>query len=480
MRLALRTLCAFVGGAAVAAAVHAQAPSAATTAAGSGPYPALMEADAGLTTHMVYRPRDLAVLGERKMPIVVWGNGACVNAGNAFRPFLTEIASYGFLAVAIGPLGPERAVANQPPAAGPAPAAPAPRGQGAPALPPAATKASQLIDAINWAIAENGRKGSRYFGKLDTSKIAAMGMSCGGLQAIDAAHDPRVTTLGVWNSGVIANGPDPRVFAGAEATKESLQTLRVPAIYVSGDPSDIAFPNAEDDFARLSHIPVFRAWREKTGHGGTYHEPNGGAFGRVAVAWLRFQLQGDTRAATMFVGANCGLCGNPEWHVSKKGIDTMKTGAQPPAPGLAFAFELRATVAAPTVLGQVPNGTRRIVDITGGTFEGPGIKGMVRPGGADWQIVRADGFTELDTRYTIETDKGQLVYVQNAGMRHAPPDVMQKLLAGQPVDPTLVYFRTIPKFETSAPELQWLTRAVFIGTGERYPTEVVVRFWRVQ
>lgn len=153
---------------------------------------------------------------------------------------------------------------------------------------------------------------------------------------------------------------------------------------------------------------------------------------------------------------------------------------RPPAPGLAFAFELRATVAAPTELGQVASGRRRIVDITGGTFEGPGIKGKVRPGGADWQIVRADGFTELDTRYTLETDKGQLIYVQNAGMRHAPPDVMQKLLAGQTVDPKLVYFRTVPKFETSAPDLQWLTRAVFVGTGERYPSEVVVRFWRLE
>lgn len=153
---------------------------------------------------------------------------------------------------------------------------------------------------------------------------------------------------------------------------------------------------------------------------------------------------------------------------------------RPPAPGLAFAFELHATVAAPTELGQVANGRRRIVEITGGTFEGPGIKGKVRPGGADWQIVRADGFTELDTRYTIETDTGKLIYVQNAGMRHAPPDIMRKLLAGEAVDPTLVYFRTIPKFETSAPELQWLTRAVFIGTGERYPAGVVIRFWRVE
>jgi hypothetical protein len=156
------------------------------------------------------------------------------------------------------------------------------------------------------------------------------------------------------------------------------------------------------------------------------------------------------------------------------------TPAAPRPPELAFAFELHATVAAPTELGPVAAGRRRIVEITGGTFAGPGIKGKVRPGGADWQIVRADGFTELDTRYTIETDAGQLIYVQNAGMRHAPPDVMKKLLAGEAVDPSLVYFRTIPKFETSAPELQWLTRAVFIGMGERYPSEVVVRFWRVQ
>ncbi len=162
---------------------------------------------------------------------------------------------------------------------------------------------------------------------------------------------------------------------------------------------------------------------------------------------------------------------------------------RPPAPGLVFAFELHATVAAPTELGAVANGRRRIVEIQGGTFEGPGIngpikgppfKGKVRPGGADWQIVREDGFTELDTRYTLETEQGRLVYVQNAGIRHAAPDVMQKLLAGQVVDPKLVYFRTVPKFETSAPELQWLARSVFVGIGERLPNEVVVRFYRLE
>ena len=154
--------------------------------------------------------------------------------------------------------------------------------------------------------------------------------------------------------------------------------------------------------------------------------------------------------------------------------------ARPPAPGFVFAFEARVAVGPPMELGQVAHGRRRIVPILSGAFEGPGIKGKVLPGGADWQIVRPDGFTELDTRYTLETDKGQIIYVQNAGMRHAAPDVIQKLLAGQAVDPKLVYFRTVPTFETSAPDLQWLTRAIFVGTGERFPTEVVIRFWRME
>ena len=155
-------------------------------------------------------------------------------------------------------------------------------------------------------------------------------------------------------------------------------------------------------------------------------------------------------------------------------------GQAPETPRLTFAFEVRATVAPPTEVGEVPHGRRRIVAITGGTFEGPGIKGKVLSGGADWQIIQPDGFSELDTRYTLETDKGQIIYVQNKGIRHAAPDVMKRLLAGETVDPRLVYFRTVPVFETSSPDLQWLARSVFIGIGERYPSDVRIRFWRVE
>ena len=156
------------------------------------------------------------------------------------------------------------------------------------------------------------------------------------------------------------------------------------------------------------------------------------------------------------------------------------SGQQPPMPKLTFAFEVRATVGPPMEVGQVIQGRRRIVPITGGTFEGPNVRGKVMNGGADWQIIRADGFTELDTRYTLETDKGQIIYVQNPGIRHAAPDVMKRLLAGELVDPALVYFRTVPKFETSSPDLQWLTRSVFVGMGERYPNDVRIRFFRLE
>ena len=158
----------------------------------------------------------------------------------------------------------------------------------------------------------------------------------------------------------------------------------------------------------------------------------------------------------------------------------MTFAQQPPPPRLTFAFEVRATLGPPLEVGDVAQGRRRIVPITGGTFEGPTLRGTVKAGGADWQIIRADGFTEIDTRYTLETDAGQLIYVQNPGMRHAAPEVMKRLLAGEAVDPAMVYFRTAPKFETASPGLQWLTRSIFVATGERYPNDVRIRFFRVE
>jgi Protein of unknown function (DUF3237) len=155
-------------------------------------------------------------------------------------------------------------------------------------------------------------------------------------------------------------------------------------------------------------------------------------------------------------------------------------GAQLTPPPLTLVLELRVEVGAPLEVGAVPRGRRRIIPIEGGTFEGADLRGTVLPGGADWQIVRADGLAELDTRYTLRTDAGDVIYIQNAGIRHAPPEITARLLAGEAVDPSLVYFRTVPTFETAAPHLQWLTRAIFIGTGERHPHDVIIRVWKVE
>jgi hypothetical protein len=154
--------------------------------------------------------------------------------------------------------------------------------------------------------------------------------------------------------------------------------------------------------------------------------------------------------------------------------------AQALAPQLTFVMELRVRVEPPLELGPVRRGRRRIVRISGGSFEGPQLRGVVLDGGADWQIVGEDGLAELDTRYTLRTDGGELIYIQNAGIRHAAPEVVARLLAGEEVDPALVYFRTVPVFETASADLQWLTRAIFIGSGERHPDLVVVRVWMVE
>ena len=163
-------------------------------AAGHGPLPGRMEQDPGLATHTVYRPKDLGALRGQKLSIIAWGNGACVNARNRFQNFLTEIASHGFLAVAIGPIVDDKNPSKTPPRS---PAAEKAGSKGP------ATMSSQFIDAIDWAIAENGRKGSQYYGKLDPSKIAVMGQSCGGVQTLAVATDPRIKLLGIWNSGLL-------------------------------------------------------------------------------------------------------------------------------------------------------------------------------------------------------------------------------------------------------------------------------------
>lgn len=285
------------------------AATAAADAGGSGPLPAAMLSDPGLPTHTIYRPRDLeAAIQRGRLPIVVFGNGACANIGNRYRYLLTEVASHGYLVIATGPAGPSHVewVVNLD-----APDAPPPAER-----PPAST-AAQLNDAIDWAIAENSRQGSDLQGRIDTAAIAVMGQSCGGLQAIAASVDARVVTTLVLNSGTFPAGSPPLGGTG-DATKASLSRLHGPVAWISGDPSDVAHENAGADFAAVTGVPAMWAWHEGTGHSDHYRMANGGLFAPVIVEWLDWQLRGMREAGAMFSGEDCGLCGAPGWHVATR------------------------------------------------------------------------------------------------------------------------------------------------------------------
>ena len=149
------------------------------------------------------------------------------------------------------------------------------------------------------------------------------------------------------------------------------------------------------------------------------------------------------------------------------------------APGMEFCFELFVQVDAPLDLGETAHGHRRIVPIAGGSFTGPRLEGTVVPGGADWQVIHPDGVVDIDTRYTLKTKDGALVYLKNSGLRYATPEVTKRMAAGELVPPSQYYFRTTPVFETSAPELQWMVRSLFVGVAERRPRDVSVQVWRV-
>jgi len=287
------------------------------TPLGSGPFHAVMESDASLPTHTLYHPADLGAAG--RLPVVLWGNGACANSGDRFRWFLSDIASYGYLVIAIGPIRnsafwPPQVMIALPPGATPV----IPKGTN-PQVSTPQTHSAQLLDALHWAVAENEKPGSRFYHRLDTRAVAAMGQSCGGAQALEASADPAIRTTVMWNSGLF---PGVTTMAGgAPLTKANLKNLHGPIAYISGDAEDLAFANANDDFEHIDQVPVFRAYERGAVHEGTYSERNGGEFAGIAVGWLNWQLKKDRNAARLFVGKDCGLCVNPQWVVHSKHLE---------------------------------------------------------------------------------------------------------------------------------------------------------------
>ncbi|MFH1490367.1 MAG: DUF3237 domain-containing protein [Pseudomonadota bacterium] len=151
----------------------------------------------------------------------------------------------------------------------------------------------------------------------------------------------------------------------------------------------------------------------------------------------------------------------------------------PVTPYLTLLCTAKVEIEAPLELGKAQYGVRRIINIKGGVFSGPKMSGRVLPGGADWQIIRNDGITEVEARYTLETHDGALIFITNRGLRHGPKEVMERLAAGEAVDPQEYYFRTVPFFETGAPAYKWLNGIVSVAVGQRLADEVILSFYEV-
>ena len=148
-------------------------------------------------------------------------------------------------------------------------------------------------------------------------------------------------------------------------------------------------------------------------------------------------------------------------------------------PTLEFFAELSVLVGTPQEVGPTQHGQRRLIPILGGEARGTGWTARVLPGGADYQLIVSPRLAELDARYVLETDGGDLIYVHNRALRAAAPEVTARLLRGDPVDPSQVYFRCSPSFETASPALGWIAERMFIGSGVRRPERVEMQFFTV-
>ena len=145
-----------------------------------------------------------------------------------------------------------------------------------------------------------------------------------------------------------------------------------------------------------------------------------------------------------------------------------------PALETRYVFTITVHIGDVTSAGEIGHGVRRIIPIIGGEVRGPDISGKVRALGADFQIIRPNELIELEAKYAFETDDGAVVYIENRGIRFGPVELLQRLKRGEPVDPKLIYFRTVPKFETGAEKYRWLMESLFIASAARHADRVVI------
>jgi dienelactone hydrolase len=262
----------------------------------AGPYDTVMEPIEGSPRLALYRPAKLDAFPKKdKLPVLVWGNGGCALDSKSFGGYLETIASHGYLVVTTA----------------------SPEG----ANPPRAT-ADDLRAALDWSQAEAMRAGSPLEGKIDKEHVAVMGVSCGGFLTLALAADPRVDTIGVFNSGAqppAADGGGGRGGAGFPTT-DALATIHTPTIYLNGGKPDFMMATSRANFDAINNVPIFYGSRDNAGHSATYFHPGGGEFANVTVAWLDWQLKGKKKASAMFVGDKCSLCTNPNWETHSKNL----------------------------------------------------------------------------------------------------------------------------------------------------------------
>ncbi len=245
---------------------------------GSGPHKVVIETNSGtgISTGTIYRPSDLG--GTEKYPIFVWGEGGCSQDGLSNQAAMGEIASYGYFIIADGTPGGTAAAGS---------------GDGAP-----------LLAYITWAIAENGKPCSAYYQSMDTTKIAADGFSCGGLMSENASGDSRFTAIGITSSGLFS------------ADQTLYKKIHTPFKILLGGSTDIAYTNGERDYTNIAAlgIPILLLSKDGAGHGGDLFQAKGD-FNTINLAWLNWQLKGDTTATgeALLVGSSCKYCNASGW-----------------------------------------------------------------------------------------------------------------------------------------------------------------------